>query len=93
MEGEQPGKASLASSSGSRWCSRQGSADTSPCGPGARAIVRLPTGTHGLCWDREAAGRAGYPHPIHPLKIWISSLLRGNKHCICQHVRPERSGR
>ena len=45
-----------ASSSGSRWCSRQGNEDTSLRGLGARAMAWLSTSTHWLCWDREVAG-------------------------------------
>lgn len=58
---------SLAGSSGSRWCHRQGSTDPSPRGPGARAMVWLPTSTHGLPGDREAA-RERAPTPSVSLK-------------------------
>lgn len=53
-------------------------------------MVQLPTSTHRLCWDREAAGEWA-PTPSMPLKTRVSAVLHGSQHSV-GHARPERCG-
>lgn len=51
-------------------------------------MVQLPTSTHRLCWDREAA-REEAPTPTMPLKTQVSSVLCGSQPCGGQHEHPQ----